>query len=72
MQELMLLMQKQRYSQIANLLLRVFIRTDQIDGLQMPKVHVPSQYIDIQQLANVFLLVVSIEVSILELLPYVC
>ncbi len=69
--QLMLLVQEQRDRQIANLLLRVLVRTDQVDCLQVSEVDVPSEDVDVQQLADVFLAMVAIEVAFLELLPYV-
>jgi len=69
--QLMLLVQKQRDRQIPNLLFRVLIRTDQIDCLQVSKVDVPPEDVNVQQLADIFLAVVSIEVTFPELLPYV-
>ena len=68
----MLFMQKQRNSQVSNLLLAIFVRTDQVDGLQVSEVDIPSQDVDVQQFANVFLFVVPVQVAILELLPDVC
>ena len=69
MQQLMLFMQKQRHSQVPNLLLGVLIRRDQIDRLEMAEIDIPAQDVDIQQLADVFLPVVAIEIALLELLP---
>jgi len=70
--QLMLLVQKQGNRQIANLLFRVLVRTDQVDRLQVSEVDVPSENVDVQQLADIFLAVVAIEVALPELLPYVC
>ena len=69
--QFMLLVQKERHRQIANLLLRVLVRTDQVDCLQVSEVDVPPEDVYVQQLAHVFLAVVSIEVTFPELLPYV-
>ena len=69
MKQLMLFVQEQRNSQVSDLLLTVFIRTDQIDSLKVSEVDIPSQYVDVQQFAHVFLFMVSIQISILELLP---
>lgn len=68
MEQLVLLMEEQRHGQITNLLLGVFIRRDQIHGLEVPKVDIPAQDVDVKELADVFLLVVAAEVAILELL----
>lgn len=71
MQQLMFLMQEQRNSQITNLLFRVLCSRDEIDSLEMAKVDVPAQDVDIQQLAHIFLLVVATQAALLELGPYV-
>lgn len=68
MEQLVLLMEEQRHGQIANLLLRVFIRRDQVHSLEVPKIDIPAQDVDVKQLADIFLLVVAAEVAILELL----
>lgn len=72
MQQLMFLMQKQCNSQITNLLLRVLCSRDKVDSLEMAKVDVPAQDVDVQQLANIFLLVVSTQAALLEFGSYVC
>ncbi len=72
MKQLMLFMQKQGNGQISDLLLTVLIRTDQIDSLKVSEVNIPPQYVDVQQFAHVFFLVVPVEISIFELLPDVC
>src|SRR6478752_8952321 len=47
MQELVFLVKEQRHGQISDLLLRVFIRRDQIDGLEVPEIDIPTQNIDV-------------------------
>ena len=42
MKQLMLFVQKQRNSQVSDLLLTVLVRTDQIDSLEVSEVDVPS------------------------------
>lgn len=69
MKQLMLFVQKQRDSQVSDLLLTVLIRTDQIDSLEVSEVNVPSEYVDVQQFAHVFLPVVPVQISVLEFLP---
>ena len=69
MKQLVLFVQEERNSQVTDLLFTVFIRTDQIDSLKVSEVDIPSQYVDVQQLAHVFLLMVSVQISIFELLP---
>lgn len=68
MQKLMLFMQEQSHSQVSNLFLRILVGRDEIDGFEVAKVDVPAEDVDVQQLADIFLLVVAVEVSILELL----
>ena len=46
----MLFMEKKCHSQITDLLLRKRIAGYQIDGLQVPKVDIPSQDINVKQL----------------------
>lgn len=65
----MLFVQEEGNSQVPDLLLTILIRTDQIHSLKVSEVDIPSQYVDVQQLAHVFLLMVSVQISILELLP---
>lgn len=68
-QQLMLLVEEQSHGKIANLLLRVFLCRDQVDGLEMAKINIPAQNVDVEELADVFLLVVATQVAILEFLP---
>lgn len=68
MEQLMLLVEEKSDGQIANLLLRIFSCRDEVYSLEVPKVDIPAENVDIEQLADVFLLVVTAEVSILELL----
>lgn len=68
MQELVLLVEEQGHGKVANLLLRVLVGRNQIDSLQMSKLDVESQDVDIQKLANIFLPVISAQIPILELL----
>ena len=71
MKQFVLLMQEQRHSQVPDLLLRVFVRTDEVDCFQVSEVDIPPQYIDVQQLADIFLAVIAIEIPFLEFLPYI-
>lgn len=71
MQQLMLLMQKQRNGQIPNLLFRILGTRNQIHSLKMSEIHIISLDIDIEQLANVFLLLVPVQTATLELLSNV-
>jgi len=68
----MLFMQEQCNCQVSYLFFRVFGCADEVDGFQMSKVDIPAQDINVQQFANIFLLVVSAQTATLELLPYVC
>lgn len=67
----MLLMKEQRDGQISNLLLRVFTGGYQVDGLQMPEIDIVALYVNIQELADVFLLLVPVQASLFKLLPYI-
>lgn len=67
-QQFVLLVEEQRHGQITDLLLRVLVGRDQVDSLEMTKIDVPAQDVDVQQLADVFLLMVATQVAILELL----
>ena len=46
-----------RYSY--DVLLGVFVRRDQVDGLHVAEIYVVAQHEDVQQLANVLLAIVS-------------
>lgn len=50
MQELVLLMEKQRHGQVADLLLRVLVGGDEVDCLEVPKVDIPPEDVDIEEL----------------------
>lgn len=67
-QKLVLLVEKQGHGQISNLLLRVLVGRDEVHGLEVTKVDVPSQDVDVQEFADIFLLVVAAEAAVLELL----
>lgn len=69
MEQLMLFMQEQCHRQIPNLLLRVLGRRDEIHSLEMAEIHIISLNVDIEQFANIFLLLVTIQIPSLELLP---
>lgn len=69
MKKLMLLVEEECHGQISDLLLGILLRRNQVHGLEVAEVDVPSQDIDIQQLADIFFLVVPAEVGLLELLP---
>lgn len=49
------------------LFFRVFVGSDKSASLQMAEIHFPAQYVHVKQLANVFLLLVSIQIRVLEL-----
>lgn len=68
MQQLVLLVEEERHGKIANLLLGVLLRRDEVDGLEMAKVYIPTQNVNVKELADIFLLVVAAEVAVLELL----
>lgn len=61
-QEIVGFVQKQGDGEVADLLFRVFCRRDEIDSLEVTKVDVPSEYVDVQELfvssAKVFAAVV--------------
>jgi hypothetical protein len=69
--QLVLLVQEQSNSEISDLLLRVLGGRDEVDGFEMSKIDVPPENVDVQQLADVFLLLVAVEPAIPKLLPYV-
>jgi len=80
MEELVLLVQEQRDGEVADLLLRVLGGRDEVHGLEVAKVDVPAEDVDVQQLqpsakppgrcggarylAHVFLLLVAIEAAV--------
>lgn len=72
MEKLVLFMEEQRHCEIADLLLRVFGGRDEVDRFQVAKVDIPPKDVDVQELANIFFLVVAIQIPVFELLPYVC
>jgi hypothetical protein len=65
--QLVRFMQEERHSQIPNLLFRVLVCGNQVHGLQVSEIHVPSQDVDVQQLADILLLVVAGQAAALEL-----
>lgn len=67
-EELVLFVKEQGNRQVANLLLRVLARRNEVDSFEMTKINIPAQNINVQELADVFLLVVAAEVPVLELL----
>lgn len=44
---------------------------NEVDSFEMTEIDVPTQDIDVKQLADIFLLVVATQVAILELLSYI-
>ena len=64
----MMLVQEQSDRQIADLLLGVLARGDQIDRLEVSKVDVVPLDVDIQQFSDVLLLMISIKLLASELL----
>ena len=52
MQELVLLVKKQRHGQITDLLFGVLVGRDEVDGLEVPKVDVPPEDVDIKELSR--------------------
>lgn len=50
MQEFVLLVEEKRHGEVANLLLRVLVGRDQVDRLEMAKVDVPPQNVDVEKL----------------------
>ena len=48
MQQFVFLVEEERHGQVADLLLRVFVGRDEVDGLKVAKVDVPSQDIYVQ------------------------
>lgn len=68
-EELMLLVEEQGNGQISNLLFGIVLGRDQVDGLEVTEIHIVTLDIDVQQLADVFLLLVAIQVPVFELLP---
>jgi len=66
--QLVLFVQEQGNSQIPNLLFGVFIRRDEIDSLEVTKVDIVSLDVNVEELAHIFLLLVPVEISRLELL----
>lgn len=68
MEELMLLVQEQGHGQVPDLFLGVFVRRDEIDGLEVAEVDVVALNVDIEQFAHVFLLLVAVQAAGLELL----
>lgn len=68
MEKFMFLMEEQGHGQVSNLLFRVLGGGNEIDGFQMTEVDVPAEDVDVEQLADIFLLVIATEVPVLELL----
>jgi hypothetical protein len=66
-----LLVQEQGDGEVSNLLLRVLGGRDEVDRFEMSEIDVPPENVDVQQLADVFLLLVAVEPAVPELLPYV-
>jgi len=60
----MLLVEEESYGEITDLLFGVLVRGNEIDRLEVTEVDVPTEDVYIQELADVFLLVVAAEVSI--------
>ena len=71
MKQLMLLVKKKSHRQVSDLLLRILGGRYEVDSLQMSEVDIPSQNVNVQKFAHVFLPVVAIEVTLPELLPYI-
>lgn len=67
-QQLVLFVQEERHGKIADLLFGILLRRYEVDRLEMAKVDVPPQYINVQQLADILLLVVAAEAAVLEFL----
>ena len=67
----MLLVEEQGDSKIADLLFRILCRGDQVDSFEVSKIDVIALNVYVEQFANIFLLLVSIELLAFELLPYV-
>ena len=71
MEEFVLFMKEQCHGQVSYLLLRVSGGRDQIHGLEVPKVDIPAQNIDVEQFADVLLPLIAVQVPISELLSYI-
>lgn len=69
MQQLMLFMKEECDRQVPNLLLGIFGGRDQINRLEVTEIDIVPLYVDVEQLADVFLLLIAIEIACLELLP---
>lgn len=68
-EQLMLFMQEQGNRQITNLLLGILGGRDEIHSLEVAEIHIIALDVNVEQLADIFLLLVSIEIASLELLP---
>jgi hypothetical protein len=71
MEEVMLLVEEQGDGEVTDLLFRVLRCRDQIDSFEVSKIDVIALNVYVEQFANIFLLLVSIELLTFELLPYV-
>lgn len=67
-EQFMLLVQKQSHGEIADLLLGVFGRRNEIDGFKVTKIDIIALNVDVKQLAYVFLLLIAVQTTGLELL----
>lgn len=50
-QKFVLLVQKERHRQVANLLFRVFGGRDEVDGLEVAKVDIPAEDVNVEELS---------------------
>jgi hypothetical protein len=62
--QLVLLVQEEGNGEVSDLLLRVFGRRDEVHCLEVSEADVPTENVYIEELADVFLLLVAIETAI--------